>query len=198
MRAAIDRKLAPWYSMGMINNMQMTLEQRANEMLNNWTPETASLIATLKRHGFEIMKGDNGEETFLCNPGRDGMKTFIANLIACDEAHLYVKCPKTGKTRWIYLVLGNSPGELASDYSIPVELTADEDPMANATEEHYVRWDGRKQPTWTAAEAYPTIYGPAGTKHAPSKALPILPRAIGKIATMKRRNKARRKSAMKL
>lgn len=134
----------------MINN------NRANEILNNWTPETASLIATLKRHGFEIMKGNNGEEGFKF----DGdMKGFIKNLIACDEAHLYVKCPRTGKVRWIYLVLGNSPGEIASDYSIPVELSNTDDPMDKATEEHYSRWESRKQPTHTAAEAYPEIYG---------------------------------------
>lgn len=136
----------------------MTLNNEAKKLVNNWTPEVASLIATLKRHKFEIVKGDNGEEGF----DFDGnMKNFIENLIACDEAHLYVKCPKTGKVRWIYLVLGNSPGEIASDYSIPVELTTDEDPMDKATSEHYNRWDGRKQPQWTAAEAYPTIYGPA-------------------------------------
>lgn len=130
---------------------------RANEILNNWTPEVASLIATLKRHKFEIVKGNNGEESFKF----DGdMKKFIANLTATDEAHLYVKCPKSGKVRWIFLVFGNSPGELASDYSIPVELTTDEDPMNKATEEHYTRWENRKQPTHTAAEAYPETYGP--------------------------------------
>jgi len=130
-------------------------------MLNNWTPETASLIATLKRHGFEIVRGDNGEDEFKCGAGRDGMKKFIANLIACDEAHLYVKCPKSGKLRWIYLVLGNSPGEIASDYSIPAELFhSDADPLDKATDEHYNRWEGRKQPQHTAAQAYPDIYGP--------------------------------------
>lgn len=138
----------------------MTLNNEAKKLVNNWTPEVASLIATLKRHGFTLMKGDNGEETFLCNPGRDGLKKFIENLIACDEAHLYVKCPKTGKVRWIYLVLGNSPGELVSDYSIPLSL-ASGDPMDAVTDEHSNRWDGRKQPTRTNAEAYPTIYGPA-------------------------------------
>lgn len=129
---------------------------RANEILNNWTPETASLIETLKRHGFEVVKGDNGEEQF----NFDGdMDKFIKNLIACDEARLYVKCPQTGKTRWLYIVLGNSPGEMVSDYSIPRELTSP-DLLDAATEEHATRWEKRKQPKQTAAQAYPEQYGP--------------------------------------
>lgn len=130
-------------------------------MLNNWTPETASLIATLKRHGFVIVRGHNGEEGFKLQPGRGGLKKFIADLIACDEAHLYVKCPKTGKTRWLYLVLGNCPGEIVNNYSVPREILDEADPLDAATDEHYVRWQLRKQPQHTAAEAYPQIYGPA-------------------------------------
>lgn len=141
----------------------MTLQQRANELINNWTPEVASLIATLKRHGFAIVKGHNGEYGFKLNDATGGMKQFIADLIACDESHLYVKCPKTGRERWIYIVLGNDPGELASDWTIPAALankTSDEDPMNAAIDEHYKRWEGRKQPKWTNAQAYPEIYGP--------------------------------------
>lgn len=123
-------------------------------MINNWTPETASLIATLKRHGFEIVRGSNGEERFTLQPGRDGMKKFIENLIACDEARMWVKDPQDGKERCLFLVLGNSPGELVCDYSVS-------DRLDKATEEHYDRWESRKQPKWTAAEAYPQIYGPA-------------------------------------
>lgn len=134
---------------------------RAKQILNNWTPETASLIATLKRHKFEIVKGDNGEGSFRAPETKHGMKNFIANLIACDEAHLYVRCPKSGKVRWLYIILGNSPGEIVSDYSVPMEnFSNTPDPLDAATSEHYDRWEGRKQPKWTAAEAYPEIYGP--------------------------------------
>lgn len=138
-----------------------TLKEMAARKCNNWTPEVSSLIATLKRHGFEIVKGHNGEEGFDLEPGRAGMKKFIANLIACDEAHLYVKDPIRGVTRWIFLVLGNSPGELVSDYACLRDLADEDDALGKATSEHYNRWEGRKQPTWTYAEAYPQIYGPA-------------------------------------
>lgn len=135
-----------------------TLKEMAARKCNNWTPETASLIATLKRHGFEIVRGDNGEDEFKCGAGRDGMKTFIANLTACDEARLYVKGPGSAKLRWLYLVFGNSPGELVSDMNIPSDVDFSTDPLDKVTNEHYDRWDGRKQPTYTYAEAYPDQY----------------------------------------
>ena len=127
----------------------MTLQQRANEKLNNWKPETASLLRALLKAGFALVRGDNGEDEFTF----DGkLAPFIDELTACDEARLFVRNPE-GKVRWIYLVFGNSPGELASDYTV--------DPLLDAvTEAHYAKWEGRKQPTQTAAEAYPHIYGP--------------------------------------
>lgn len=143
--------------------MMNDMNDRANEMLNNWTPEVASLIATLKRHGFEIVSGHNGEEAFKLGTGAKGMKAFIENLIACDEANLYVRHPdiKTGQgnkvTCSLYLVLGNSPGELVSDYSEPLTC----DLLDKVTEEHYSRWESRKQPKIRAADLYPSIYGPA-------------------------------------
>lgn len=139
--------------------MMNDMNDRAKKMLNNWTPEVSSLIATLKRHKFTIVKGDNGEEAFKL--ADMSMKKFIENLIACDEAHLYVKGPGSDKTRWLYLVLGNSPGELVSDYSIPNDVADPAvDPMEAVLDEHSKRWEGRKQPQHTAAEAYPHIYGP--------------------------------------
>lgn len=137
------------------------MNDRANEMLNNWTPEVASLIATLKRHGFTLVKGNNGEESFRAPTTAAGMKGFIENLIACDEAHLFVKGPGSDKTRWLYLVLGNSPGELVSDFSIPSEVNQNDDALDQATSEHYNRWEGRRQPKIRAADRYPSIYGPA-------------------------------------
>src|SRR4051812_27476025 len=131
----------------------MSMNDRANEMLNNWTPETASLIATLKRHKFTIVKGDNGEEVFRAPETAAGMKNFIENLTACDEAYLYVKSPGSPAVRWLYLVFGNSPGELVSDYSIPAfGVDSGADPLDAATEEHYNRWEGRKQPKIRAAD----------------------------------------------
>ena len=111
-----------------------------NNMINDWAPETRSLLNALLAGGCVPVKGDNGEEKFNFEAAKLG--EFIDNLTACDESRLYVTCPD-GKTRWIYLVLGNSPGEIASDWSCPAEGTDHIDPIVSA---HYDKWSERKQP----------------------------------------------------
>jgi hypothetical protein len=77
------------------------------KLINDWTPETRSLLKTLQAHGLTIVKVDNGEdETTFAGAS---LADFIAEATACDEARLYVKTP-SGETRSLYLVFGNSPG----------------------------------------------------------------------------------------
>jgi hypothetical protein len=112
------------------------------ETINNWKPEVLGLIRTLERHGCVIVSGDNGEYRFKREDST--LAKFIEDLIACDEAHLHVTLPN-GKRAWLYLVLGNSPGELVCDYSCPEGYEV----LDKATEEHYTRWEGVKQPKIT-------------------------------------------------
>jgi len=109
-----------------------------NKQINDWRPEVLSLLGHLRKRGLTIVKGDNGEDQFKYT-GPDNEIQFVEQLVACDEAHLFVLCPDK-KVRWIYLVLGNSPGELCSDYltgsaimDIAIEACAEE-------------WAGRPQP----------------------------------------------------
>lgn len=102
-------------------------------MINDWAPETRSLLRALITAGCSIIRGDNGEDVFEYQTEEQ----FIEGLTACDEAHLYVNV--NGQNRWLYLVYGNEPGVLASDYSC--------DPVLDAvTDKHYEEWSGRKQP----------------------------------------------------
>jgi len=106
------------------------------KLINDWTPETRSLLKTLQSHGLTIVKVDNGEaETAFAGAS---LADFINEATACDEARLYVKTP-TGETRSLYLVFGNEPGELVCDFSIDALVEA-------AVDEHYEKWEGRKQP----------------------------------------------------
>ena len=105
-------------------------------MINDWKPETKSLIETLQKHGLTIVSVDNGESK--TNFADTTLDNFIEETMACDEANLYVKTPE-GKVKTLYLVYGNNPGELVCDYTIAPEIDA-------ATDEHYNAWDGRKQP----------------------------------------------------
>lgn len=104
---------------------------------NDWVPEVRSLCCRLLDAGFELVKCDNGEDVSQFS-GRLG--EFIEELIACDDARLYVKCPSDGKIRWLYLVLGNSPGELISDYICDDGIDCVADAHGNA-------WEGKPQPT---------------------------------------------------
>ena len=105
------------------------------EVINDWYPETKSPLDRLVAAGCEIVSGDNGEEKFKFDGDFD---KFIAELTACDESYVYLKTP-SGKVRWIYLVYGNSPGELPSDYIV--------DPTFDAvTSAHYAEWELKGQP----------------------------------------------------
>lgn len=107
------------------------------QTLNNWKPEVGSLLHKLTKAGCKLIAGNNGDEDFKAEDMT--LAKFIENLIACDEAHLYVQTP-AGKRRWVYLVLGNSPGELVCDYTCDDVLDA-------VTDAHYTQWESRKQPT---------------------------------------------------
>lgn len=108
-----------------------------NRIINDWKPETLSLIQTLVKHGLSIDSVDNGEEE--TNFNEVSLDTFVEETMACDEAHLYVRTPEN-KSKVLYLVYGNNTGELVADYSVCPEIDA-------ATDEHYENWEGRKQPT---------------------------------------------------
>jgi len=102
--------------------------------INDWEPETKSLLRTLQAAGAELDGGNNGEDEFRFKTEAK----FIEGLTACDEAHLFVNID--GKRRWIFLVYGNEPGVLMSDYSC--------DPVLDMVcDKHYEEWSGRKQPT---------------------------------------------------
>jgi hypothetical protein len=104
--------------------------------INDWKPETQSLLQTLLNHGLTIESVDNGEQE--TNFDEVSLDTFIEETMACDEAHLYVRTPD-GKSKVLYLVYGNNLGELVADYSVCAEIDA-------ATDEHYKNWEGKKQP----------------------------------------------------
>jgi hypothetical protein len=104
-------------------------------IINDWKPEVRSLLKSLIAAGFEILRGNNGASSLHFGFDR---AVFVNHLIACDEASLYVR--KDGKTFWLYLVLGNEPGVIVSDYTVS-------DDLDKVTDSHYEKWSNRKQPT---------------------------------------------------
>lgn len=69
--------------------------------------------------------------------------------------------PRTGSGPWLFLVLGNSPGEIVCDYGVKSgdkeAVKAFNEAVDKVTNAHYLAWEGRKQPTTTVAERYPKV-----------------------------------------
>lgn len=106
-------------------------------IINNWFPEVSDLLRSLVKAGFKLVSGNNGENEFkFVNKGQ-----FVRELTACDESWLRVESPE-GKRLGLFLVLGNSPGELVADYHCHPLLD-------KVTTEHYDKWEGSKQLTET-------------------------------------------------
>lgn len=112
------------------------------DIINNWRPEVRSLLNRLIAAGCKIRSVDNGEETTKFKEPVD-LNHVIRELTACDSTRLYVTTPDAPSLiRWLYIVLGNDPGELVSDYVV--------DPVLDAvTEAHYNEWEGKPQPKAT-------------------------------------------------
>ena len=106
------------------------------KLMNDWIPETKDLLTALIAAGFTLTSVDNGESRTKFDGDLD---KFIVEATATDESHVYMRAPD-GKKVWIYLVLGNSPGEIASDYVV-------HDDLDKVTEAHYDKWIKLPQPT---------------------------------------------------
>jgi len=121
----------------------------AANIVNDWNPEFRSLVTTLKRRGFIIVSADNGEGKVTY--GAVPFVRFCNEALATDECTLVVRHPKHTHNTSLYLILGNSPGEIVSDYTIPsTEVVAEE--LDEACDEHYTKWSDRPQPRRFARE----------------------------------------------
>ncbi len=91
----------------------------------DYRPELLSLIDALLAAGFKLHHGNNGGEDFAAPLTQDhaSLVPFIDELIAADDAHLYVTFERP-RPYWVYLVFGNSPGELCCDYVVFDQLDA--------------------------------------------------------------------------
>jgi hypothetical protein len=128
----------------------MAKHDRGADVLNDWRPETRALLRALVAAGFVIDAVSDGEEWTQGAPAV-AIPAAVAVLTSVDEAALTVRCPD-GKLRQLWLVYGNSPGELVSAYHVGCEL------LDKTIEAHADRWENCKQPTATARELYPQIY----------------------------------------
>jgi phosphosulfolactate phosphohydrolase-like enzyme len=102
---------------------------------NDYKPETTDLVESLLKAGFTIRKVSDGEEVM---PFLD-VRQVVATVNSVDESHLYVSDP-LGNKATLFIVLGNSPGELVADYS-------QNEALESVIHDVSKRWEGKPQPT---------------------------------------------------
>lgn len=86
---------------------------------NDYRNETLDLFRRLQKAGFKILSVNNGEEE--TEWGEVDEAEFLAETMACDQAWLRVR-NLDGKGRTLFLVYGNSKGELVCDYTCADDL----------------------------------------------------------------------------
>ena len=105
------------------------------KLFTDYELETRSLMETLAKHNFTAKWCRNGEGNVRFDDV--SYEEFLAELHACDDATLIVT-NGDGRYLSIYLVYGNSYGELAADYSQHPALE-------KALDEHSDKWYGMPQ-----------------------------------------------------
>jgi hypothetical protein len=129
----------------------MNTTDLGNEILNDWRPETRSLLRALVKAGFTIDAVSDGEEWTQGTPAV-AIPAAVKILTSVDESQLTVWCPDSTALKQLWLVFGNSPGELVSDYTTG-------SPLLDATlAEHSDKWGFLTQPKTTARKLYPKLY----------------------------------------
>lgn len=79
----------------------------------NWSPIVASWLLHMQERGFKCVIVNNGGD----NEKIWQLHEAIEHATACDEAYLTF-IDSSEDTFWAFVVLGNDPNELVSDYSI--------------------------------------------------------------------------------
>ena len=122
-----------------------------SRLINDWAPETRSLLRTLTKHRLELVASNNGDTRAAFTESaakvlgwtdvqdlKASEAKLVGHLTACDEATLYVRVP-SGKLATLMLVYGNDPGELVSDH-------CDVAILRTVADEHADNWYRRQQP----------------------------------------------------
>lgn len=106
-----------------------------SSQFRDYEPETRSLLQSLTAAGFVLLLVDNGGTDV---PFTGDLDSFVEECMGADEARLYVRAPD-GRRVGLFLVYGNSPGELVADHHIHAQLET-------VVVTHGKQWDNCPQP----------------------------------------------------
>jgi hypothetical protein len=100
----------------MNKNLEILAE---NNRIAKKTDEIKSFLASLQAANFVLHSVDNGGGREITN---NDIEKTLAEIGATDESYLFVSHPAHEKRAAVFIVLGNSPGELINDYTDWKEL----------------------------------------------------------------------------
>ena len=102
----------------------------------NYRPVVGSLLSTLQHAGFELVSvEDGGAWHTLEGTPRSRRQAAKAAICAVQDASLFVRNSE-GKKLWLYIVLGNEPEEIVSDFTVNLELE-------KAIDKFSQKWEGK-------------------------------------------------------
>jgi len=100
-----------------------------------YASESKSLLKTLNKHGLEPYAVHNDG----CDTEYESEAQFLDEMMGSDECWLRVKW-KTGRKAAFLLIYGNSPGELAADWTCPEDTPEMMSAMDKAIDEHAAKY----------------------------------------------------------
>jgi hypothetical protein len=110
----------------------------------DWSVPVKSLLTRFQVEGFNITDVHDGEEMIqidqkLC---KSAIRRAAADIIvSVDES--YVLIEKHGMKATLFIVLGNEPEEIVSDYTYTPQL---EELLEETIDKYVTQWEGKKCP----------------------------------------------------
>lgn len=112
------------------------------QTINDWKPETSALLHRIALNNCNVLWVSNGEEKL--EAAKATRAELIEHLISTDEGAICIE--RAGRRVKLFLVYGNSPGELVADWSWK-QGEADPAFIDVIIDDHYRVWSEKKQPT---------------------------------------------------
>lgn len=107
--------------------------------VRDYVPEVSSLLAALTAAGFTVNAINNGDG-FIPAARVGDLTAQLTEITACDDCQVQLLCPDQ-ILRTLYLVYGNSPGELVCDYHCGSSA------LDTVIQTEGAKWETKRQPT---------------------------------------------------
>ena len=113
-------------------------------MAYNWSVPVKSLLTMFQVEGFNITDVHDGEEMIQIDQklSKSAIRQTAADIIVSVEES-YVLIEKQGMKTILFIVLGNEPDEIVSDYTYTPQL---EELLEETIDKYVTQWEGKKCP----------------------------------------------------